>query len=96
MEELVLIAVISVQSFLILWGYLHYQETLKEMEIINYYIRLLDYNNLSLEIFTREEAPSLEEEAMLHTMELNLKEEADSLGLQIHFPQRPDGHDHPH
>lgn len=84
-----LLSLLAVQGFCLIWLYTHYSETLRLLDFHQYFIELLDYNNLSLEIGTREESPSLEEEAMLHTMELSLKEKADKLGLNIRFPDRP-------
>lgn len=93
MLDYFLLSLLAAQGFCLFWLYSHYSETLKLLDIHEYFISLLDYNNLNLELGTRDEAPSLEEEAMLHTMELNLKEKATILGLQISFPERPSGQD---
>ena len=66
-----------------------YKETLEQLSYQEYFMNLLDYNNFSLELSTRTEDPSLEEEAMLHTMEQKLKDQADVLGIVLNFPSRP-------
>lgn len=89
MLDYILLIVCSIELFLMYWMYVHYNETLRLLDYHQYFIELLDYNNINLEMGTRVEEPSLEEEAMLHTLELSLKEKAARLGLPIAFPQRP-------
>lgn len=88
--EIAVLLAVGVQGYLLFWFNTHYKETLKQLEYFDYYISLLDYNNLSLEMGTREMEPTLEEEAMLHTLEQGLKEKAIQLGLHVSFPQRPE------
>lgn len=70
------------------WLFFHYKETLKLLDIHSYFLELLDYNNLSLELHSKE-SMTLDEEAMLYTMRQQLKEKADTLGLDISFPENP-------
>lgn len=89
MLEIILLGLIGAQTYFLYYFYSHYKETVQLVTHHAFFIELLDYNNLSLELSSRQEAPSLEEEAMLHTLEQNLKEKADYLGLMIPFPERP-------
>ncbi len=89
MTDFILYSLIGINSFFLYWMYVHYKETLTLLDRHSYFIELLDYNNLSLEMYTKENPPSLEEEAFLHTLEQNLKEKAQVLGLDINFPERP-------
>lgn len=89
MIEILNILLLTGLSFLTYWLYVHYRETLKMLDLHSYYIDLLDYNNLTLDLNTREEGPSLEEETLLINMEHTLKVRAEMLGLHVPFPERP-------